>query len=221
MSYYLRTPNGEFTRINEPPPGGEGGVLGGLYAGASPDLSHVYWYGQGYSFYPREVWGEGTGNGIYEFEGTGNTGIPRRIDVDNSGEPISECQSGAFLEGPTTFDMSSFDGKTVYFTIKACEGHPAELFARVNASKTYYVSESQCTRAASDPGGTCNAPADALYWQAPSVTPDGSHIVFTTTQQLVNGDTNQSSDLYLYDLPTASNSSPSLIDVSGRALTGR
>jgi hypothetical protein len=220
---YLREPNGEFAQMNNPP-AHEGGL--GLYISASPDLSHTYWYGQEYAN-ELPAWAPGVGQGIYEFVGTGNTGIPRRIDLDNAGNALSECSSGSFIEGATTFDTANTDGKTVFFTIKACEGHPAELFARVDASKTYFISESQCTRTASDPGGACNAPAEGVYWyngessygtpigESVSATPDGSHFAFTTTQQLVNGDTNQSADLYLYDLPTASNPSPSLIDVSG------
>ena len=46
-----------------------------------------------------------------------------------------------------------------------------------------------------------NGAADDLQ----SATLDGSRVFFTTKQQLVNGDTNESSDLYLYDMPSASN----------------
>ena len=153
--------------------------------------------------------------GIYEYAGTNNTGLPHQVDLKDNGEPISECEFGsAFEMGDANFNVSSADGKTAFFTIKSCEGHPEQMYARVDASKTYFASESQCTRTASDPGGACYTPAltggpygegglaDAIFQSA---TLDGSRVFFTTYQQLVNGDTNQSNDLYRYELPSASN----------------
>jgi hypothetical protein len=228
---YLREANGEFVLINDPPP--KPGFFGveGLYKGASADLSHTYWLGQNY---PEEgfegegagSWAPGIGLGLYEFEGTGNTGLPRRVDVRDNGEAISECEIGTSrFAGASEFAASSSDGKTVFFTIKSCEGHAEQLWVRVNASKSYFASESRCTRTASDPGGACYTPplvpgpggegggGDAIF---ESATLSGSRVFFTTSQQLVNGDTNKSGDLYRYELPSASNPNPSpaLIDVS-------
>ena len=226
---YLRDSDGKFTQITLPPP--KPGFFGvqGLYQGASQDLSHSFWIGENYlgeGYEGGGSWAPGVGLGIYEFEGTGNTGIPRQVDVKNNGEPISQCTfGGSGNAGSSVPAASSFDGKTVVVTIKGCEGHAEELWARVNASKSYFVSESQCTRTPSDPGGACytpalaygpygeSGPADAIFEGA---TPDGSNVFFTTSQQLVNGDTNHSNDLYRYELPSTSNPNPSpdLIDVT-------
>jgi hypothetical protein len=220
---YLREANGEFKQIN-PAPGHTFFGSRSIFQGASQDLSHLFWLGTEEG--EENVWGPGLAVGLYEYEGTGNTGLPRRVDLKNNGEPISECPQGGFYEGVSSFNGSSADGKTVFFTRKACEGRPNELYARVDASKTIFVSESQCTRTAAEPGGACYMPArdpdqhgegggaDAVFVGA---TLDGSRVFFTTSQQLVNGDTNKSNDLYCYELPSASNPNPSpaLIDVSG------
>ncbi len=227
---YIREADGTFIKISEPPP--KPGFFGiqSLMVGISQDLSHMYWLGMNYAGEGFEAdgggsWAPGVGIGLYEFEGTGNTGIPRRIDVKDNGEPISECEVGEFFAGTSNYDASSSDGKTVFFSIKGCEGHAMQVWARADASKTYFASESQCTRTPSDPGGACYTPpgvadgegnagaADAIY---ESTIPSGSRVFFTTSQQLVNGDTNKSRDLYRYELPTAANPSPSpaLINIS-------
>ena len=73
-------------------------------------------------------------------------------------------------------------------------GPPAnEVWARVGGTTSFDVSASQCTR------GDCNAPADATFQGAAK---DGSRVFFTTTQQLVNGDTDQTKDLYACDIPS-------------------
>lgn len=214
---YLRGPKGEFTEVGDGPPNG-GGLPFSLYIGASTDLHHVYYYGMGYTFFPP-AWGPEIGPGLYEFEGTGNVGPPRRIDLLDSGEPISNCFAGNFVEGASTFDSASDDGSTVFFTEKGCEGHPAQVWARVDASKSYFASQSQCTRTAGDPGGACYEPWDGTYTGGAtfqSGATDGSRVVFTTQQQLLNEDTNEDNDIYEYVLPTESdpNPSPNLIDVT-------
>ena len=187
-------------------------VLGGI----SQDLKRMFWLGKDYDFLP-DLWAPGVGQGLYEFVGTGHTNDPTRIDLDNSGNPISECSIGSFTTGSSEFDGFSPDGNIVWFTVKACEGHPAWIYARADSSKSYFASESHCTRTAGDPGGACNAPVSPQY---EGVSHDGSRVVFSTTQQLVNGDTDNTKDLYEYVLPTASepNPSPNLIpDIGGGA----
>ena len=219
---FLREANGEFKKMN-PAPGWTFFGPQSLFQGASQDLSHTFWLGteQG----ETEVWHPGLALGVYEYEGTGNTAPPRRVDVKNNGEPISECNQGGFFHGVSWFSGTSADGKTALFTRKSCEGRPQELYARVDASKTIFVSESQCTRTAADPGGACYTPALALgpYGEAgpadslvQSLTLDGSRVFFTTAQQLLNADTDKSTDLYRYELPSASNPNPSpaLVEIS-------
>ena len=218
---FLRETNGEFKRINPPPLPSFYGP-DSTFMGASQDLSHVFWLGMDAGV---QLWGPTIPEaGLYEYEGTGNTGPPtRRVDLKNNGEPISECLNGLFREGAAEYNGSSADGKTVFFTEHACEGHAQQLWVRVNASKSYFASESQCTRSPSDPGGACYTPvlnpppfagpADAIFQSA---TLSGSRVFFTTSQQLVNGDTNKSNDLYRYELPSVSNPNPSpaLINIS-------
>jgi hypothetical protein len=69
-----------------------------------------------------------------------------------------------------------------------------EIWARVDGTTSYDVSASLCDRP------DCNAPADAHFIGA---TKNGSRVFFTTTQQLLNGDTDQTRDLYACDIPTA------------------
>ena len=202
---YIRRPDGSFVPIGI----GIGTATEAAFVGNNPDLSHLF-YGNydGYAPY---------GNGIYEFIGTGN-GLPTRIDVRDDGNPISDC--GTAFGANAGYGSVSTDGNVVWFGVTGpengavCNLTRAEVWARVNEEKSYDASASQCTRTAGEPGGACNAPADATFVGA---TNNGSRVFFTTKQQLVNGDTNQTNDLYAYDLPTASNPNPSLIDISGSA----
>ena len=78
-----------------------------------------------------------------------------------------------------------------------------QIWARVGmpgSQMSYNLSASQCTRTAGDPGGACNAPANAKY---EGTTPSGSRVFFSTTQQLVNADTDETRDLYACDIPPA------------------
>jgi hypothetical protein len=200
---YRKGTDGRFTQIGtllHPMSQNDSPVIG-----ASADLSHLLLAGGGEQ-------GALFGPGLYEFVGTGN-GAPNRVDLDNSDQPVSECVSGGFggLQGAIGNAMSR-DGRTIFFTaIGGCgaAGPPAdEVWARVNGTTSYDASESHCTRV------DCNAPAPAHFAGAAS---DGSSVFFTTTQQLVNGDTDEAEDLYVYHLPTASepNPSPVLTEVSG------
>ena len=183
---------------------------------ANADLSHTFWNGV------TAVGDAPYGQGVYEFIGTGN-GLPTRIDVDNDGNPISDCAD--CLRQPTRSTVRSPPTETS--SSLASLGRKAGQMQSQPPTKSgpgstrttsYDASASQCTRTAGDPGGACNAPANATFEGA---TTDGSRVFFTTKQQLVNGDTNQTNDLYAYDLPTASNPNPSLIDVSGSASSER
>ena len=92
-----------------------------------------------------------------------------------------------------------------------------EIWARIDGTISVDVSASQCNRVA--PADPCNAPAKATFRAA---TPDGSRVFFTTTQQLVNADTDQTNDLYACDIPAGTpapigkaNPCPALTQVSG------
>ncbi|HMH58981.1 MAG TPA: hypothetical protein VK537_07350 [Galbitalea sp.] len=141
----------------------------------TPDLSHIVL---------------GTSSGLGEYVGTGNQGAPQAVSVDNTGAPTP---------GLSCFDQISSDGRVIVYTAvpNNCGFHVA-LWARVGESASVAVSGSECTRTSGDPGGACNAPAEVNFAGAAA---DGSRVFFTTTQQLVNGDTDQTNDLYECDIP--------------------
>jgi Tol biopolymer transport system component len=202
----IKGPDGRFTQIGVTP--GGMGINADPISGASADLSLVIL---------SDAAAEGrtiVGPGLYQYIGTGNPGAPERIDLDKSGQPVSECTPIGFESPGSAAEAVSKDGGTVFFrALGGCgaAGPPAdEIWARVDATTSYFVSESKCTRV------DCNAQAPAKFVAAAD---DGSSVFFTTTQQLVNGDTDETNDLYVYHLPTASdpNPSPALTEVSGTA----
>lgn len=151
--------------------------------------------------------------GIYEMAGVG-TGSPelRLVDVDNGGNmigPENTSVVGALSPGTgSAYQAVSADGSMIYFTAEPTGGVPT-IYARIDRKETVAVSEpspSECT--------TCSAtPSPAVYQGASA---DGSKVFFTTKQQLVNGDTDSTTDLYEYDF----NNPPGhrIIQVSGGGL---
>ncbi len=202
LGYYLRTPDGAFTRIGDAlfpgAPGSNPGVVG-----ASADLSHVVFH--------FSLSGGAAVTALYEYAGVDNQGLPRSVNVDNT---------GALTPGETCFNKISNDGRVIAFA-SGCNGGMLALWARVGGSTTVAVSGSECTRTTGDSGGACNAPDAANF---AGMATDGSRVFFTTTQQLVNGDTDQSNDLYECDVPPGTpaplgtaNPCASLTEVSGAA----
>ena len=195
----LRGQDGSFTTIGYQSPTSNlqlGANLSEVFDGASSDLSHVMVNGSAGAS-TGVVWGPG----VYEFVGTGND-QPNRVDLDNAGNPIATCQFDGGHPYAASGDAISTDGQILIFsTAGGCGGTnpPADqIWARVDGAASVDVSASQCTRPSADPAGTCNAPADATFQAA---TPDGSQIFFTTTQQLLNSDTDQTKDIYACDIP--------------------
>jgi hypothetical protein len=203
-TYYVRRPGGAFTRIGR-------GTIPGLdnipyTIAVSTDLSHV-------------IFAHGsTGSGspalaaLYEYVGTDNNDVPRPVSVDNNGHQ---------MDGEPCFKAMSTDARVIFF---ACSGDSGRLWARVDGSATVNVAGSECTRTAVDIDGACNDGAQADY--AGSAV-DGSRVFFTTTQQLVNRDTDQTSDVYACDIPSGAptpvgttNSCASLTKVSVGSASG-
>jgi hypothetical protein len=211
---FLRNPGGSFTQIGAGLPGKGASIASEvLIVGSSTDFSHLVLNGEAFQ---TPIFGRG----LYEFVGTGDE-PPRRVDVDDSGDPISECPPpGDFVPGGAYGDAVSKDASVITFTaLGGCGGgNPGvnEIWARVDGIASFALSQSRCTRTAGDPGGSCNAPAPAVFAGAAK---DGSGVYFTTTQQLVNGDTDQTNDLYVAGVPTSTNPipSPTLAEVSGAA----
>jgi hypothetical protein len=201
--YYLRGPDGVFKLVGMTDIPGVSTQQPFRFL-ATPDLSHV-------------VFGHAAGSGtaeaaaMYEFVGTDNAGPARPVSIDNRGQqvPAQACPNGI-----------SADGRVIFFSSGCYVGVP-QVWARVGGSTTIAVSGSHCTRTAGEIGGVCNAAARADYAGA---TADGSQVLFTTTQQLVNADTDTTSDLYACGIPAgvpsptgAANPCPSLARLSGPA----
>jgi hypothetical protein len=218
---YLRGPDGIFTRIGPGanpatlPPGVPGtpytGPLQPLVQslGVSADLSHVLFTVESQNGYPGDTSVGPTS--LYEYAGTGNS-RPRLVGVDNSGHQLSQEK--------TCPDRISSDGRVVVFSPN-CGGSP-RVWARINNATSIEASASECTRTAADSGGACNGPADANFVGAAT---DGSRVYFTTTQQLVDGDTDETNDLYECDIPSGTpvavvpaNPCAALREVSGTAV---
>lgn len=182
LDYYLRAPGGAFERVGPvddeaslppSPPSSvlTGGVPPAEFVAGSADLSHIL-----FRFTDAAP--------ILEYVGTGHHELPEAVSVDNARH---EPPGGTCPEGIST------DGRVVFFA-PSC----AHIWARINGTASVDVSASQCTRTSGDPGGACNALAPANFAAAAA---DGSRVFFTTTQQLVNGDTDQTNDLYACDIP--------------------
>lgn len=204
---YRRDPDGMFTQTGGEP----------LYEvniqGTSTDLSHVL-----LGPYPSAT---PYGPGVYDVLGVGDDQT-RRVDVDNAGNPVSACtvtlqdrsEVNAFARS------ISRDGRVIVASVVGgCGGpNPAseELWARIGDTTSVDVSASHCTRTAGDPGGLCNGPVGGANCRT---TPngievgtgcrgatfagaalDGSRVIFTTTQQLVDEDTDNGDDIYACDI---------------------
>jgi hypothetical protein len=206
-TYYVRGPDGGFTRIGR-------GTIPGVdenfpaTLGVSADLSHVVFAHAGAGGNQQDA-------ALYEFAGTGNNGPPRSVSIDNDGHQTP---------GEACLKRLSVDGRVVVFS-SGCNGSGVpQLWARVGGSATVSVSGSRCTRSSSDVGGLCNGAAQADFAGAAA---DGSRIFNTSSQQLVDGDVDQSSDLYACDIPSgapapvgAANGCGSLTEVSAGSPLG-
>jgi DNA-binding beta-propeller fold protein YncE len=202
--FYARQAEGSFADIGPiaPPADGAGATEGSSTATGTSDLSRVV-YEQRYAglrwpFDPTS--GQAT---LYEYAGVGNS-QPFLVGVSGgagSTSLISEC--GTLLGGTDEFNQRfgdlSADGRTVFFTAESCAsgsgvnaGVPVpadELYARVDESQTVLVSGRSpvgCTSVA------ClgSPPGDAEFEGA---SEDGSKVLFTSTQQLTDSASEDSS----------------------------
>ncbi len=201
LSIYIREANGLYVLVGHNADFSAGEEL----RGHSDDLSHSIFEGREG---PYVSWGEG----LYEFIGTGNN-EPFRVDVNNAGEEVTDCNydgGGGADSQKSQGNSMSRDGRVIVYTARGCakttiytpKVEKNQIWARVGLQEgsqvSYDLSASKCTRTAGDPGGACNAPADARFEGS---TPSGSRVFFSTTQQLVNGDTDETRDLYACDIP--------------------
>ncbi len=204
-----------------------------LVDGASADLASVVFQTSFDHFLPSDTTSTQCESvskfcALYEMSGIGGASPQlRQVDIDNNGNtigPENEVAVGA-IRG-STYQAISQDGSTIFFTAtpNASNGFGAStnvqtVFARVDGTSTVDISNpapSECTRCIreAEEGKPESSEAKPAIYQGASA--DGSKVFFTTTQQLVNGDTDSTPDLYEYDF----NNSPahSLIQISGGGL---
>ncbi|HEX5712199.1 MAG TPA: hypothetical protein VFX85_02670 [Solirubrobacterales bacterium] len=129
--------------------------------------------------------GRTEGESVYAWNGGGL----ELVDVDSGGNLLSTC--GSRISKANGMAVAS---DRVFFTTSANCGNPKKVYlADLNTGDTTEISASLCTRL------DCNAPADVSF---SSATADGRFAYMTTTQQLVNGDEDESRDLYRYNTDT-------------------
>ncbi len=196
------------------------------FVGASDDLRHVIVLahspdpGEEDRLWPGDTSREGRRPSLYEYVGTGNL-EPRLVGVSNKGSVeaaaraedklhineaaklISDCGTElGSLEGEA-YNAVSTNGATVFFTADACGGSPEvnELYARIDGEKTVAISEPThpLLQGSGNAPGECNAACEAAVPKPGAfagASRDGSKVFFTTSQPLLNGDTDSGVDLY-------------------------
>jgi hypothetical protein len=188
----------------EGPPGGAGQQIfyEVTYAGASSDLSHVFFRLKG----GEVLWpGDTTAIGfrsLYGYTGTGNR-RPYLVGTNEEGRLLSDC--GIWLgssEGRDTYNAISSNGEAVYFTAQAakegkfCTGDEGtgpsvnELYARIDG-EVVAISEPSARQCA-----LCQVESKESAEFA-GASEDGSEVFFVTSQELLRGAVGQ--NLYSYD----------------------
>jgi hypothetical protein len=206
---YVREPEGQFVKIGPvvppsqaagPPAGTETNQISWVhYVGASTDLSHLL-----IVLTPTEnnfLWpGDTTLShepSLYEYVGAG-VAKPALVGVNAEGNLISNCGTelgGSEENAGEKYNAVSSNGERVFFT--ALSGGECatpvvnELFARIGGAETVAISEpspQQCFACRT----TVREPAEFQ-----GASEDGSKVFFTTTQELLPGQTGR--NLYEYD----------------------
>jgi Tol biopolymer transport system component len=178
--------------------------LAAAYMGESKDASHILFESTEH-LEPADSGRVATQPQLYErFNGQ-----TRVVALNSAGNPIGTggavLGNGRNVVPAGASGAVSDDGSRVFFeapcpagqTFTALEitcatpppSDPTQLYVRENAQTTVNVGAPE----RSTPG---NAPQTTTFQGA---TADGSKVLFTTTAQLVDGDTDTSNDLYLYD----------------------
>jgi WD40-like Beta Propeller Repeat len=189
------------------------------YVGASADLSNIVLEHAGTKLQPSDPNVEGGRSTLWDVVGA-NTPNPTIsiVNRDVPGSPPGGGVCGAILGGREINEFGSIrgaisdDGSVIYFaTHPNCSDQSGgyRLFARVNGTTTVAVSASQCHRVA--PAPPCEDASGDDWFEGASA--DGTRAYFTTTRQLVDGDTDSEPDLYEYDSSPAAGQ-PNLVEVS-------
>lgn len=178
------------------------------YAASSADGGRIVFRTNGTTtLLPSDPPGSNVNPALYEVRGVMGAGpeVLDRVDVDGAGAPISPTCGAQLGSDNHVAGAMSADGRAVFFSAfpgavegDACGaffgGARRRIFARIDASATVEVSASECTRGGADP---CAPVVEDAQFEAASA--DGRRVVFSTVDQLVDGDEDASADLYLYD----------------------
>jgi DNA-binding beta-propeller fold protein YncE len=205
--WYAREPDGSFTDIGPitPPERGALGRTDVKDEVATADLSHVVWEAEEGGTWPFDETEKGGDYlSLYEYAGTDNT-APTMVGVEGgpgSRDLISQCgtELGGGTQSANSFNSLSADGSKVFFLARghdsgevacpaALKAPPVnELYARVNQSESVDISEPSPNSNCTDPACETNDDETAQFRNATfeGASEDGSKVFFTSTQQLTN-----------------------------------
>jgi DNA-binding beta-propeller fold protein YncE len=200
--------------------------------GSSADLSDLLFTisSPKYAGEPNFLWpGDGTLGGeggfhssLYEYVGSGHTGeggdVPALIGVDNGGTQISQCgtnlgaSNGYGIRG-NRHNAVSAAGSTVFFGAQAggCNAGagagPAanQLYARIGSPGATQTTVNVAGTSGCETSTSCNVTSPVTYQGA---SKDGSKVFFTTSQALLPGDKDTTSDIYECELPGDGGATP-------------
>ncbi len=170
------------------------------YNGASSDLSTlVFQLNPDTLLLPDDTYTSERGGSIYEMTGVGGPSPQLKlVNVTNSGESLGAVGTHVSVgytpigEPGDAYQAISESGNTIFFTVTPTSGGVPTLYARVGGAETVAISDPvppECT--------TCNPTVREAIFQGASA--DGSKGFFTTEQPLLNGDEDETGDLYEYD----------------------
>lgn len=209
---YIRRPDGTFvdigpTQSNPATPRLSSDVV---WRGASGDLSHlVFMIGNGDHLLPNDTSATTSNNqeSLYEYAHA-NTASPtlRLVGVGDDGMLLGPC--GMWLGSDLQHDFRAISqtGATIFFTPVTRSGscRPAgvptirKLYARIDLDGTHMKTVSISQPSPSECSNCVDPTAQTANFQTASL--DGSKAFFTTAQELVDADTDSTTDLYEYDL---------------------
>jgi hypothetical protein len=196
-----------------------GGTIGASdgYLGASADLSRVFFQPEA-DLLPSDALPEERPDGIYELSGIGTSATQLQlVNVDNQGNELGTDEGGA-VAGPslgdfrenqvnnsrgTAYHAISANGRMIFFEAMPAGTERLTLYARTNNgapdARTIDISDPAAEGASEC--STCNPEPQPATFEGAAA--DGSKAFFTTSQQLLNSDTDATEDLYEYDLDAA------------------
>lgn len=152
-----------------------------MVAGISANASHIA-FESSLNLAPGAAGGEVK---LYEWAG----GAPRLVGILPDGTPAPSSQAGEGAALPARHNVShpvSDDGSRIFFQAPA--GQEGNIYVRIDGTTSVQLNASERSVPDTPQGASLRA-----------VTPDGMHAFFVTGEQLVDGDTDGSTDLYEYD----------------------